>query len=209
MLSQRMDAAASPERQIMASAASPSTEEDSKFWGETSSRVQNPELDSELESLRKELIMDRIDAEKEERQYWDDRDRKVPAGPAGSAPSDPSALRKRSNEEMKKIYEEERRQATELRAAGRQAMELRSAAELRAAAAADTAAADAAADANLVEQAAVPTEKKGFFSKLFGRGNRGGKHTHRRKKSKSALSRKNFKRYSVKGKRRNLRKSRR
>jgi hypothetical protein len=52
--------------------------------------------------------------------------------------------------------------------------------------------------------------KKGWFAKLFD-SKEGGKHTHyRRKKSKNALSRKNCKkRYSVKAKRRNRRKSRR
>ena len=174
MLSQRMAAAAASPEQI--------DQEDSEFWGESSSSVQNPEL----ESLRKELILDRMDAENEERQFWDARDREVPAGFAPSAPSAPSALPERSNKEMKEMYAEERRRAMALRAA----------------AAAAAAAAPAAAAAAPV----VPTEKKGFFSKLF---KRGGKHTHRRKKSKSALSRKNFKRYSVKGKRRNLRKSRR
>jgi len=50
--------------------------------------------------------------------------------------------------------------------------------------------------------------EKSWLAKLF---NTGGKHTHyRRKKSKNALSRKNCKkRYSVKAKRRNRRKSRR
>jgi hypothetical protein len=58
---------------------------------------------------------------------------------------------------------------------------------------------------------ATEPEQSGFFSKLFGLGRKkGGKNTHHhRKKSKSALSRKNSKRYSVKAKRRNRRKSRR
>ena len=52
-----------------------------------------------------------------------------------------------------------------------------------------------------------PRAETGFFARLFGKG---GKNTHHhRKKSKSALSRKNSKRYSVKAKRRNRRKSRR
>jgi hypothetical protein len=161
MLSQRMAASyaapASPEQ---------NDQEESEFWGESSSSVQNPEL----ESLRQESITGRMDAEKEERQFWDARNREVAAGDAVPA------LKERSKEEMKIIFDEERRRAMALRAA-------------------------AAAPA-----AAAPVEKKGFFRSLF---KRGGKHTHRRKKSKSALSRKNFKRYSVKGKRRNLRKSRR
>jgi hypothetical protein len=54
-----------------------------------------------------------------------------------------------------------------------------------------------------------PPAETGFFARLFGKG-KGGKNTHHhRKKSKSALSRKNSKRYSVKAKRRNRRKSRR
>ena len=55
--------------------------------------------------------------------------------------------------------------------------------------------------------AAPPESQKGWFARIF----EGGKHTHhRRKKSKNALSRKNCKkRYSVKAKRRNRRKSRR
>ena len=61
-----------------------------------------------------------------------------------------------------------------------------------------------------VEQPPATSGTSSFFSSLLGRFGKGGKNTHHhRKKSKSALSRKNSKRYSVKAKRRNRRKSRR
>jgi hypothetical protein len=61
-----------------------------------------------------------------------------------------------------------------------------------------------------VEQPPATSGTSNFFSSLLGRFGKGGKNTHHhRKKSKSALSRKNSKRYSVKAKRRNRRKSRR
>jgi len=61
-----------------------------------------------------------------------------------------------------------------------------------------------------VEQPPATSGTSNFFSRLLGRFGKGGKNTHHhRKKSKSALSRKNSKRYSVKAKRRNRRKSRR
>jgi hypothetical protein len=69
----------------------------------------------------------------------------------------------------------------------------------------------AAAQAQAEAAAAAAAAKPGSFSfsRFFGFG-KGGKNTHHhRKKSKSALSRKNIKRYSVKAKRRNRRKSRR
>jgi len=157
MLSQRMAAAAaSPEQ---------TDQEDSEFWGESSSSVQNPEL----ESLRKELIMDRMDAENEERQFWDARDREVPADSGRVLPPPP--------DDVTKILSEV------------------------------SASTNLPTHTSQIAPQQPPVVSENWFTKLIKR--RGGKHTHRRKKSKSALSRKNFKRYSVKGKRRNLRKSRR
>jgi hypothetical protein len=79
-----------------------------------------------------------------------------------------------------------------------------------AAAAAAAAARESMADAAQAQaEAAEDYNKKGWFKRFFNL--KGGKHSHhRRKKSKSALSRKKFKRYSVKAKKhRNRRKSRR
>jgi hypothetical protein len=78
------------------------------------------------------------------------------------------------------------------------------------AAAAAAAARESMAAAALAQaQAAEDYNKKGWFKRFFNL--KGGKHSHhRRKKSKSALSRKKLKRYSVKAKKhRNRRKSRR
>ena len=79
-----------------------------------------------------------------------------------------------------------------------------------ASAAAAAAARESMADAAQAQaEAAEDYNKKGWFKRFFNL--KGGKHSHhRRKKSKSALSRKKFKRYSVKAKKhRNRRKSRR
>jgi len=97
------------------------------------------------------------------------------------------------------------------------AQQRRAFAEQTAAASAEQAAAAAAAAresmaATARQAAAAPpppvVSEKSWLARLF---SKGGKHTHyRRKKSKNALSRKNCKkRYSVKAKRRNRRKSRR